>query len=140
MAPDETPTDGGTEDPTSAPVGQFLEDSPLQILVRHRGADAYVVLSGELDGATAAFLVRTLVEVNETLEGDLVLDINQLSFIDSTGLSVFVSQQKQLHASGKRLVIHAPTPMARRLFQITGLEDVLTIELPDEPDNGAPAE
>jgi anti-sigma B factor antagonist len=139
MTPDETPTEGGTEDPTTAPVAQFLEDSPLQILVGHRAAHAYVVLSGELDGATAPFLVRTLVEVNETLDGDLVLDINQLSFIDSTGLSVFVSQQKQLHARGKKLVIYAPTPLARRLFQITGLEDVLTIELPGEPDNGAPA-
>jgi anti-sigma B factor antagonist len=128
MALDETPTDGGTEDPTTAPVGTFLEESALQILVSHREEHAYVVLSGELDGATAPFLVRTLVEVNDTLEGDLVLDIKQLSFIDSTGLSVFVSQQKQLSAKGKKFVIYGPSTMARRLFQITGLEDVLTIE------------
>jgi anti-sigma B factor antagonist len=139
MAPDETPTDGGSEDPTAIRVGQYLEESPLQILVRHRAEHAYVVLSGELDGATAPFLLRTLVEVNDTLEGDLVLDINQLSFIDSTGLSVFVSQQKQLNSSGKKLVIYAPTPMARRLFQITGLEDVLTIELLGESDKGESA-
>ena len=88
----------------------------------------HVALSGELDGATAPFLVRTLVEVNKTLAGDLVLDIRQLSFIDSTGLSVFVSQQKQLSAKGRKLVIFGPTAMTRRLFQITGLEDVLTIE------------
>jgi anti-sigma B factor antagonist len=77
-------------------------------------------------------LVRTLVDVNATLEGDLVLDIRQLSFIDSTGLSVFVSQHKKLSAKGQRLVIQAPTAMALRLFQITGLVDVLTIEPLDE--------
>jgi anti-sigma B factor antagonist len=126
MVPDDTPKDPAT------PVGKFLEESPLQILVSHLKEHAYVVLAGELDGATAPFLVRTLVEVNETLEGDLVLDIKQLSFIDSTGLSVFVSQHKKLSAKGQRFVIYGPTAMARRLFQITGLEDVLTIEPLDE--------
>jgi anti-sigma B factor antagonist len=138
MAPDESPTNGGTEDPASAPVGQFLEESPLQILVSHRAAHAYVVLAGELDGATAPFLVRTLVELNDTLEGDLILDIKQLSFIDSTGLSVFVSQQKKLFSKGQKLVIYAPTPMARRLFQITGLDDVLTVEPLQEGDEDVP--
>jgi anti-sigma B factor antagonist len=126
MVPDEIPTD-----PTE-PAGRFLADSPLQILVSHLKEHAYVVLTGELDGATAPFLVRTLVEVNQTIEGDLVLDIKKLSFIDSTGLSVFVSQHKNLSAKGRKLVIYAPTAMARRLFQITGLEEVLTIEPLDE--------
>jgi anti-sigma B factor antagonist len=126
MVPDEIPTDPTTQ------VGKFLGDSPLQILVSHLKEHAYVVLTGELDGATAPFLVRTLVEVNETVEGDLVLDIKKLSFIDSTGLSVFVSQHKNLSAKGRKLVIYGPTAMARRLFQITGLEDVLTIEPLDE--------
>ena len=129
MVPDEIPTDPTTQ------VGKFLGDSPLQILVSHLKEHAYVVLTGELDGATAPFLVRTLVEVNETVEGDLVLDIKKLSFIDSTGLSVFVSQHKNLSAKGRKLVIYGPTAMARRLFQITGLEDVLTIEPLDESED-----
>ena len=122
MVPDEIPTD-----PT-ATAGKFLGDSPLQILVSHLKEHAYVVLTGELDGATAPFLVRTLVEVNKTIEGDLVLDIKKLSFIDSTGLSVFVTQHKKLEAKGQKLVIYAPSAMARRLFEITGLEQVLAIE------------
>jgi anti-sigma B factor antagonist len=120
MVPDDTPLDPA--------ASAFLEESPLQILVSHLKDHTHVALAGELDGATAPFLVRTLVEVNATLEGDLVLDITQLSFIDSTGLSVFVSQQKKVSAEGHRFVIYGPTALARRLFQITGLEDVLTIE------------
>lgn len=123
MAQDDEPPDSA-----AAPVGRFTDESPLQILVSHRNEGARIALAGELDGATAPFLVRTLIEVNQVLTGDLVLDITQLSFVDSTGLSVFVSQQKQLSAKGRRLVIYGPTAMTRRLFQITGLEDVLTIE------------
>jgi len=129
MVPDEIPTD-----PT-VPAGKFLGDLPLQILVSYLKEQAYVVLTGELDGATAPSLVRTLVEVNDTVEGDLVLDIKRLSFIDSTGLSVFVSQHKNLSAKGRKLVIYAPTAMTRRLFQITGLEEVLTIEPLDESED-----
>jgi len=132
VVPDATPSDAVAPDPKTAAVGMFLEESPLQVLVSHRKDHAYVVLAGELDGATAPFLMRTLVDVNATLEGDLVLDIGQLSFIDSTGLSVFVSQHKKLSAKGQRLVIHGPTAMALRLFQITGLVEVFTIEAPDE--------
>jgi anti-anti-sigma regulatory factor len=109
MASDESPPNGGTEDLGSAPVGKFLEESPLQILVSQRAAHTYVVLAGELDGATAPFLVRTL-----------------------------VSQQKKLFSKGKRMVIYAPTPMALRLFQITGLDDVLTIEPLRAADEDAP--
>ena len=129
MVPDEIPTD-----PT-VPAGKFLGDLPLQILVSYLKEHAYVVLTRELDGATAPSLVRTLVEVNDTVEGDLVLDIKRLSFIDSTGLSVFVSQHKNLSAKGRKLVIYAPTAMTRRLFQITGLEEVLTIEPLDESED-----
>jgi anti-sigma B factor antagonist len=124
MVPDETPMDADTQNPG----GTFLEDSPLQILVSHLKDQAHVVLAGELDGATAPFLLRTLVDVDATLEGDLILDIRQLSFIDSTGLSVFVTQHKKLEAKGQKLVIYAPSAMARRLFEITGLEQVLAIE------------
>jgi anti-sigma B factor antagonist len=91
---------------------------------------AYVVLAGELDGSTAPFLARTLVDVYADVQGDVVLDIRQLLFIDSTGLSTFVSQHKRQQARGYRLVIDHPTEMARRLFDITGLAQVLIIEPP----------
>jgi anti-anti-sigma regulatory factor len=46
-----------------------------------------------------------------------------------------VSQHKNLSAKGRKLVIYAPTAMARRLFQITGLEEVLTIEPLEESED-----
>ena len=45
---------GAASDPT-APAGKFLGDLPLQILVSYLKEHAYVVLTGELDGATAPF-------------------------------------------------------------------------------------
>jgi len=86
-----------------------------------------VVLAGELDGATALFLSEQLRQVTADLVGDLTMDIGLLTFIDSTGLSLLVSLHKQLQARERTFTVRDPTPMARRLFQITGLDDVLTL-------------
>ena len=132
MVPDEIPTDPTTQ------VGKFLGDSPLQILVSHLKEHAYVVLTGELDGATAPFLVRTLVEVNETVEGDLVLDIKKLSFIDSTGLSVLVMAHNRARADRGSIVLRNPSQSVLRILEVTGLVSVFTIEDKDAvPSAGA---
>jgi anti-sigma B factor antagonist len=102
--------------------------SPLQIIVSHKEGRTRVALMGELDGATAPFLREKLVDVATELVGDLELDIGLLTFVDWAGLSLLVTIHKHLAAKGRNLVIVAPTPMARRLFEITSLNQVLQIE------------
>jgi anti-sigma B factor antagonist len=86
-----------------------------------------IVLSGELDISTAPVLRHRLAEITPDLTTDLVLDIGLLTFIDSTGLSLMVSEHKKLQAQGAGLTIFSPTPMTRRLFEISGLNSVLSI-------------
>jgi anti-sigma B factor antagonist len=116
----------------SAPVdpdGAFeLSDvAPLQVFVSHEEDRTRLILTGQLDLATAPLLAAELLNLAQH-EGDVVLDIGLLTFVDSTGLSLFVSQHKKLAARGHSLVISSPTPSARRLLEITGLTDVLSIE------------
>jgi anti-sigma B factor antagonist len=101
--------------------------APLQVFVSHVEDRTHMILTGQLDLATAPLLAAELVNLAQH-GGDVVLDIGQLTFVDSTGLSLFVSQHKKLAAQGHSLVISSPTPSARRLFEITGLTDVLSIE------------
>jgi anti-sigma B factor antagonist len=96
--------------------------------VTQGGGATWVELTGELDEATAPYLREELAELVASLENDLVLDIGFLSFLDPIGLTLFVMLHKRVAALGKRVVIYAPTPLASRLFQITGLDLVLTIE------------
>ncbi len=67
----------------------------------------------------------------------MVIDIGLLDFIGSTGISVIISQHKTLQAQGRTLTVLDPTPSARRLFEITGLDQVLTIEPAIVPTAGA---
>jgi anti-anti-sigma factor len=102
--------------------------SQLQVFVSRVESTTRVVLAGELDGAAAAALSEELRQVTADLVGDLVVDVGLLTFIDSTGLSLLVSLHKQVRASGRSLTICDLTPMTRRLFQITGLDQVLMVE------------
>jgi anti-sigma B factor antagonist len=102
--------------------------SPLQVVVSHQDDRTHVVLIGELDVSTAGFLAEQLIDATAAQGSDLVIDIGLLDFIGSTGISVLISQHKALQAQGRTLTMLDPTPSARRLFEITGLDQVLTIE------------
>jgi anti-sigma B factor antagonist len=87
-----------------------------------------VKLYGELDDASAPLLRdRVACFVSEPL-GDLVIDLSDLTFVDSTGISLFVTLHKNLESKGQQLVLLRPTPMARRVMEITRLDSILRIE------------
>ncbi|MGO8864744.1 MAG: STAS domain-containing protein [Acidimicrobiales bacterium] len=127
------------------PTEQFAVDpdpiltyaTPLQVLVSHKDDRTHVVLVGELDVSTARFLAEQLIDATAASAGDVVIDIGLLDFIGSTGISVIISQHKTLQAQGRTLTVLDPTPSARRLFEITGLDQVLTIEPAIVPTAGA---
>jgi anti-anti-sigma factor len=73
------------------------------------------------------FLSDQLRQITGALVGNLVLDVGLLTFIDSTGLSLLVALHQRVRSSGHALTVADPTPKARRLFQITGLDQVLTL-------------
>jgi anti-sigma B factor antagonist len=81
---------------------------------------------GEIDVYTAPSLQAKLSEI---IEGghDLVLDLTQVHFIDSTGLGVLVGslQRAQNSSSGFRLVLDDPYLL--KIFHVTGFDGVFSI-------------
>jgi anti-sigma B factor antagonist len=87
-------------------------------------------LSGELDMATAVSLHEALQHV-VAAHGRLVLDIQDLSFIDSSGLRALVQLSERMNGSGP-LVLCNVSASVRRLLEIVGFESLPGIEV----DNG----
>jgi anti-anti-sigma factor len=102
--------------------------APLQITVSQMEDRTLIVVAGELDALTVPFLREMFVEVLGAGARDVVLDIGLLKFVDSTGLALFLTIHKKLEVDGHKLVIFSPTPMARRLFEVTGLTEFLSIQ------------
>ena len=56
-----------------------------------------------------------------------MLEVNGVSFVDSTALSVLVSALKRLRQADGDLELASPNPSVRRVFEITGLTRLFTI-------------
>ena len=88
---------------------------------------ALVMLDGELDASTAHLLYEQLAALAREGTMHVALNLAELDFLDSTGLSVIVAEHKRVEAMGGELIIFSPCPRVRRLFELTGLDDYLNI-------------
>lgn len=99
----------------------------LTVVVDRLAQPPTIALAGELDPHTAPLLQLEIDRVLEDEGTDLVLDLSQLGFVDSSGLRVLIAAQHQLAEQGGTLVLRTPSETVRRLLEITGLVDHVTI-------------
>jgi anti-sigma B factor antagonist len=105
----------------------------LRIDVRRDGGRAILTLDGELDMASAE-LLQQLAD-GEDLRGEamLVLDLQQLRFIDSTGLRAILATLEHCRERGQEFAITPGSQQVQRLLSVTGVAEHLpTIATADE--------
>jgi anti-anti-sigma factor len=115
---DITPHDAGP--PAPMPSGPRLT---LRTAYRH---GVYVVAPyGELDLATVPDLQRAMDRAEASDAREIVLDLSNLSFLDSTGLRLVIHADARSRSDGNRLRLLRGTPSVHRLFDLCGLADRL---------------
>src|SRR5579863_1219196 len=102
-------------------------------LTMQQQENGVVVVAGELSLAEAPILERHLADVLATASSTIVVDLADVEFIDSTGLSVLVRAQQQASERGVEFGVQNPRAQAHRLLSLTGLEERLTIADPPAP-------
>jgi anti-anti-sigma factor len=97
--------------------------------VEPNGAHAIGHLAGEIDLATIAALEAAIEATEEACgDGDVVLDMSGVTFIDSSGLRVLVTANDRQDASDRRLIIRNPSVSVLRVLEITGLLSTMNID------------
>ena len=93
------------------------------ITIRSRREPGYVVatVAGEVDIATVARL-RERLSALASAGLPLVADLDQVSFIDATGLGALAAASRRAAACGGSLYVVCAQSQTRRLFRITGLD------------------
>lgn len=97
--------------------------------IERNGPTAFRI-SGEVDLANADELGAAFEELEEQ-DRDVELDLEGLSFIDSTGIRQLILLARRLRP-GRSLVIRTPTAAVRRTFEIAGIPDIPQIRLADD--------
>jgi len=86
-----------------------------------------VTLHGDLDISTLA-AATALVEAAEAAAPPLlVIDLSELTFVDSSGVRLLLLADQRAHRAGRRLRVHLGTGPALRVFRALGLEDKLDL-------------
>ena len=99
----------------------------LDISVTETDGHALIGAAGVLDVATAPRLRAELASLLEHGVHDVIIDMAQLEFIDSTGLAALIFGLRLLRAAGGTLTLQSPNPKAMKTLTITGLTQVFTI-------------
>jgi anti-sigma B factor antagonist len=93
------------------------------LTIRARREPGYVVVTvaGEVDIATVAELRERLAALAAS-GVPLVADLDQVSFIDATGLGALAGAAREATEHGTSLYVVCARPQTRRLFRVTGLD------------------
>ena len=83
-----------------------------------------VNVAGELDVYTVP---EVLVPMRQEGDKDIHINLANVSYMDSTGLGLFVGTLKALNQHNKELYILGVTDRISRLFDITGLKDLMHV-------------
>jgi anti-sigma B factor antagonist len=100
----------------------------LRILLEPDSQGVCIRLVGEMDLATVPEVDRLLDELAGNGHGRLLIDLDGVEFMDSTGLASILRAMRAADANGYRLTVRRGSAKVQRLFELTGTLDHMTFE------------
>lgn len=85
-------------------------------------------VSGRLDTAAAAEFARSMQPLMDHADRPIILDCNELEFISSSGLRLFLSLRKETIAKGGSVTIKGLNPKVKQVFALTGFLSLFRFE------------
>lgn len=88
------------------------------------GGVPVISLSGELDSSNVDELQRGIADTVDRVPERVVFDLSDLRFMDSAAIAVLVGVATKVET----VQLRNPSPIVRRIVEVTGLSEVLRIE------------
>ncbi len=106
-----------------------MSNSPHQLGVSvRRDPDATIVtLAGEVDLRTSPQLRNTLHELLENRPPRIIIDLSDVSYVDSSGVGTIVELKRRAMRSGSDVILVGLQTRVRSVFEITRLDKFFTI-------------
>jgi anti-sigma B factor antagonist len=108
-------------------VAELDADPPATVVINtalDETGSPIVILSGELDTSNVALLETAMASIAPQRSQRVTFDLTDLRFMDSAGIAVLINTA----AKAPEVHLRRPSPIIRRVLEMTGLSDVLTVE------------
>lgn len=104
-----------------------MTQDDLKLEIERSGPATIFRLTGSLDVATSPALKDALTKAAAQGRSELIVDLAQVEFLDSTGLGALMGAHRRAVESGGRLALIVNDGPISRLLNITGLSRVFAI-------------
>ena len=108
--------------------GRYRMNINLSIDVATTDNQTFLTVKGEIDAYTAPLLKEKLLPATAKEAEKIVVDLNDVTYMDSTGLGVFISALKSTKEHGSTLTLVNLQERVHRLFKITSLDSIISID------------
>jgi anti-sigma B factor antagonist len=95
----------------------------IQVNTRPAGKAQVVDVDGEIDLYTSQVLQKCLLNLMEQGQKYLVVDLEDVGYLDSTGLGILMNTSGQLQDQGGSLAIVCTNERVLRIFELIGMLD-----------------
>ncbi|MBM7568249.1 STAS domain-containing protein [Paenibacillus sacheonensis] len=101
------------------------QNDKLFVRTENQTGKCIVYIGGELDLESAVQMRAVMSPLIELTDRELVLNLRELRYVDSTGIGILVSVLKARHAKEAPFSVEAVPPHIRKLFDMTGITPFL---------------
>jgi len=120
------PSDGRRVGGAGSPNAAGRADGRLGIVAKRDGTVLTISLHGELDLSSVEIAEAELAEADSDPQlTEIVLDLEGLEFIDSSGIAWLVDASNRSRANSNRLQVRGDGRQVRRLLELTGVKELL---------------
>lgn len=93
-----------------------------------QGTTIRVALKGDLDLKTADPLREALDKlIDRYREKNLILDLAEVDFVDSSGLGVILGRYRRLNAQSRSISLVGVKPSVRAVLQLAGIDSIMSV-------------
>src|SRR5699024_8453042 len=111
-----------------------VNDVDLKIDVKEENSQSIMHLRGEIDIYIDSQLKDDLNKLVSEATNEEIVDLKDVTYMDSTGLGTFVSALKHAETANTTMTLIRANDRLYRLFQVTGLNDVIDVHSEKEGD------
>lgn len=100
----------------------------MQVDIKTENGKAVALISGEIDHHNAKE-IRTRLDryIISARPSQLVLDLKDITFMDSSGIGLIMGRSKLMKTCGGKLSVHSPQPYIKRVLKLSGIERIVSI-------------
>ena len=108
-------------------MARSIAHPTVEITLREEADSVRLLVSGELDRDNAWALTAAVIRSEATRPSRLVVDLQQLTFIDVGGLRAISDAARRARRHGCSFAVANPSEPVERLFRLTGLDRALDV-------------